>query len=226
MITIKIAPEKTTNFSFNESYKTLRTNLLWNDEKKVVCFTSSFPGEGKSSVAFNAAMSLAEQDRKVLFIDADMRKSILPNRLGIKQYTEGLSEFLARKRELDSILCKTNVDNLYMIFSGSFPPNPSELLGKDLLVKTINSCKKIFDHIIIDTPPIGSVIDAAIISRSSDGIVMVVEAGKTERKELQRSVQQLEQLNCPIIGFVLNKISKKTDSYYAKYYGKYYTKDM
>ena len=219
MVNIKITPPQSNNFAVNEAYKTLRTNILWNVDKKIICFTSSLPGEGKSSVAINVALSLVEQGKKVLFIDADMRKSVLHNRVRADHYPGGLSELLAGKESISDVLCLTNIPGFYIIFSGNFPPNPSELLGHQRFSMLTETCKKVYDYIIIDTPPIGSVIDAAIISKSCDGIIFIVEAGRDEAKILKRNIQQLEQLECPIIGFVMNKVSKKTDSYYGKYYG-------
>lgn len=221
MIKITITPPKSNDFSVNEAYKTLRTNILWGLDKKIICFTSSFPGEGKSSVALNVALALVEQGKEVLFIDADMRKSVLHKRIGIERYSGGLSELLVGKKKIDDVLCSTNIPDFYIIFAGNLPPNPSELLGHSRFTQLIEVCKEVYDYVIIDTPPIGNVIDAAIVAKSCDGIVLVIEAGKTEAKIIKRNIQQLEQLECPIMGCVMNKVHKKTDSYYGKYYGNY-----
>lgn len=220
---VNIRIPKMTDFAVKESYKTLRANLMWSVDRKVFGFTSSIPGEGKSTATLNTALSIAEQEKKVLFIDSDLRKSVIHKRLNMHYHTVGLSEYLAGKKELDEIICSTNVDYFDIIFSGDYPPNPAELLGRSRLDNLIQACRNDYDYIIIDTPPIGSVIDAALISKCCDGIVVVIEAGKTDAKLVKRSIQKLEQLECPIAGTVLNKVSKRTDNAYSKYYGYYYS---
>lgn len=222
-MTTNITLPKIDDFAVNEAYKTLRTNLLWNVDKKVICITSSLPEEGKSSIALNLANSFAEQGKTVLLIDADIRKSVMNNRLKVPKIGGGLSEFLAGQKGATDIICSTDVHGLNIIFAGAYPPNPSELLGGKRFELLIEKTRSEFDYIIIDTPPIGSVVDAAIVAKVCDGILMVVEAGRIETKMLKRNFVQLEQSGCPILGCVMNMVSRKTDSYYGKYYGSYYS---
>ncbi len=223
MQNINIGKLKKLDYSSEEAYKSLRTNLQFcGKDVKVISFTSCIPNEGKSSITINIARSMAETGKRILLIDADMRKSVLVGRHRISKGISGLSHFLSGYKELDDVLCMTNVPNLYMILAGPVPPNPSELLGSKSFRNLIRACKDKFDYIFIDNPPLGSVIDAAVTSQVSDGMCLVMSANEISYKFAQNVKEQMEKTNCRILGVILNKVQLKKNGYYGKYYGKYY----
>lgn len=217
---------KELDFKTNESYKTLRTNISFcGDDVKAICFTSSVPNEGKSRVSFMTAKSLAEDGKKVLYIDADIRKSILVARYDVDIEVIGLTHYLAGKNKLDEVIYETNIENMHTIFTGANVPNPSELLGKSRFSEMIEKTKENYDYIIIDCPPLGSVIDAAIVAKSCDGAIIVVESDNVSYHIVQKVKEQLEMSGCKILGVILNKVEMGSKGYgYGKYFGKYYGK--
>lgn len=163
------------DFRSNEAYKTLRTNIEFSGaENKAIVLTSSTPEEGKSTVALGLAAALAEGGRKVLFIDADLRKSVLMGRHRVTEAVKGLSHYLSGQASDDDIICKTQEEGLHIVFAGVVPPNPSELLGQEKFAHLIDNAKKVYDYIIIDAPPLGSVIDAAVIAKVCDASILVI----------------------------------------------------
>lgn len=212
------------DFKTNEAYKTLRTNISFSgDDVKVIAFTSSVPNEGKSFVTFNLSVSLAEDGKKVLYIDADIRKSVTIARYGVDIETKGLAHYLSGQKKLDDVIYETNIDNLDIIFTGQVAPNPSELLGNSYFKKLIETKREEYDYIIIDCPPLGSVIDAAIVAKECDGAIIVIETDSASYKIVQRVKKQLEQSGVRILGAVLNKVEMGGKGYYGKgYYGKSY----
>lgn len=214
------------DYSSNEAYKTLRTNIEFcGKEIKVIGITSCIPNEGKSSVAINIARCFAESGKRVLLIDSDMRKSVMVGRYRISSSgLYGLSHLLSGYREVDEVMCETNIENFYILLSGPTPPNPSELLGNERFKAFIKTARDYVDYIIIDCPPLGSVIDAAVISQVCDGMALVLSAKEISYKFAQNIKAQLEKTNCKILGVILNKVRMKENSYYNKYYGKYYGK--
>lgn len=227
----KIILEKVDQLDYQskESYKALRTNLLFcGSDVKTILFTSCTQNEGKSSVTFNVAMSLANAGKKVIFIDADLRKSVMIGRHKISAQVLGLSHFLSGQCSLKETINETNIPNLDMILCSKYPPNPAELLGHENFQIMIEALKKIYDYVIIDSPPLGMVIDSAIIANYCDGAVIVVEAGRTNYKFVQDVKKQLDKSGCKILGVVLNKVPiLKKGTYgrygkYGRYYGQYY----
>ena len=227
MQVINIGKLNKLDYSSAEAYKSLRTNIEFcGKDVKVIGLTSCIPNEGKTSVALNVARSIAESGKKVLFIDADMRKSVLVGRYRISSKNlNGLSHFLAGYKEVDEVMCETNIENLFVMLAGSVPPNPSELLGNDRFKEFIKSSRDFVDYIIIDCPPLGSVIDAAIISKVCDGMALVISSKEISYRFAQKVKEQLEKTNCKILGVILNKVRVKENGYYyGRYYGKYYGK--
>lgn len=213
------------DFKSNEAFKTLRTNILFSgNDIKVITLTSSTPNEGKSSVSFELACSFAEADNKVLFVDADIRKSVLAGRYKVDGNAFGLTHYLTGQKKADEVLYHTDIDNMDIVFAGPVSPNPTELLSNDLFARLIASQRENYDYIIIDAPPLGSVIDAAIIARYVDGTLIVVESGAVSYKMVQHVKEQLEKGGSRILGVVLNKIDLERNAYYGSYYGKYYGK--
>ena len=210
------------DYRTEEAFKSLRTNIQFcGEDKKVIVITSSMPSEGKSSVSLNLAVSLTEVGKRVLFIDADLRKSMLAGRLKAIGRIQGLTHFLSRQEELDTIVYETDVPNLRLILAGAVPPNPAELLGGALFDEMLTKVRKEYDYIIIDTPPLGSVIDSAVIARKCDGAILVIESDAVSYRFVQSVKQQLSKSGCPILGAVLNKVDYNVNVKYGKYYGEY-----
>jgi capsular exopolysaccharide synthesis family protein len=212
------------DYKSNEAYKALRTNIQFcGINMKLICFTSCLPNEGKSNVSFNLAVSFTESGKKVAFIDADLRRSTIIGRYKPDRAVFGLTHYLSGQKNLDEVLYETNIPNLDIIFTGPVPPNPSELLGSDYFSDLFSILRGEYDVVIVDTPPLGSVIDSVIVSKNCDGTILVVEANAISYKFAQKVIRQLEQVNSKILGAVLNKVEKKNSQYwdYKKKYQKY-----
>lgn len=223
MQNIVIHAIKKQDFRTKEAYKTLRTNLEFaGKNNKVIALTSCTPNEGKTSVSLQLALSLAESGKKVILVDADLRKSVMQGRYRVSNEKYGLSHYLSGQVTLKEACCITNVENFYAIFAGPVPPNPTELLGSDAFREMISQLRDEYDYVIIDTPPLGSVIDGAVVARECDGVVIVIAANTVSYKFAQSVKEQLDKAECRILGCVLNKVDMRTNAYYGKYYGKYY----
>ncbi len=211
------------DFRSKEAFNTLRTNIEFSGEDiKVVCITSCTPNEGKSNTSFELARSYAMNGKKTLLIDADLRKSVMRSRHKKGKVRLGLSNLLVGKSNITDTICSTDISTLFMIFAGPVPPNPSELLDSKRFAKLMEETRKAFDLIIIDTPPLGSVIDAAIISKYCDGAILIMESGAISYHFAKKVKEQLSVTGCKILGCVLNKVNLSGKGYYGKYYGKYY----
>lgn len=223
MINISISKKLKLDYRASEAYKTLRTNIEFcGKDVKVIALTSCTPGEGKSSVSVQLAAALAEAGKKIMLIDADLRKSVLMGRLRIHQNVKGLVHLLSGQAQLADVICMTDLPNLHMIFAGPVPPNPAELLGGKYFKKLLASLREVYDYIIIDTPPLGNVIDSAVIAQECDGAAIVVATHAISYKFAQNVKNQLEKSNCKILGVILNKVDMHNKGFYGKYYGKYY----
>lgn len=225
---ITITDNNAGDYFYEEAIKTLRTNLQFSGKSnKVVLLTSVHSNEGKSDISFNLAVELGKAGKKVLLIDADIRKSVYKSRYNIKEETQGLSQYLSGQVEqIDQVVCKTNYDNLYMILAGPYAPNPTEMLGDEQFGQLLKAARQVFEYVIVDTPPLGTVVDAAVIAQYCDGALMVIESDSTSYRACQKVKNQLERSGCKILGAVLNKVnSKSRHSYYSRYgrgYGEYY----
>ena len=221
MINVEIK-EQQMEYSIREAYKSLRTNLQFcGNDKKVITITSSVSGEGKSTVTVNLAVSLAESGKKVMIVDADMRRSVLLGRIAVNSNVKGLSYFLSNQSKLEEVVCSTNVENLHIIFSGPVPPNPTELLDSEVFREMLDTLRQTYDYILIDTPPPGSVIDSAIVAKISDGAIFVIQSEAISYRFACNVKAQLEKSNCPILGVVLNKVNILNRGYYSRNYEKY-----
>ncbi len=204
-----------------EACKSLRTNLQFcGSDKKAIVFTSCTQNEGKTYVILNLAISLSEIGKKVLLLDADLRKSALLGRVDVTSSVKGLTHFLSKQASLVDIICQTNVPNFYIAFAGPVPPNPSELLSGTYFDHMLAALKESYDYILIDSPPLGSVVDSAIIASKCDGSIIVIEEGWNSYRFEQDIKRQLEKTGTPILGAVLNKVDYSKSSHYG-YYGKY-----
>ena len=208
-----------------EYYNALRTNIqLSGDNIKVIAVTSVQSGEGKSTTSTNIAWAFARAGYKTLLVDADIRNSVMSGVFKSREKITGLTEFLSGTTDLSHGLCDTNVENLFVVQAGSISPNPTALLQSENFSTMIDTLRKYFDYIIVDTAPIGIVIDAAIITQKCDASVLVTAAGEANRKDVQKAKGQLEQTNKPFLGVVLNKFNTSAEKYgsYGEYgsYGK------
>ena len=205
-----------------EAYRTIRTNIQFSMPKgqlRTMLITSSTPEEGKSTTTSNLAITMAESGNRVLLIDADLRKSVVHKMFQLPNL-KGLTNVLAEDLDYREILRSTKVKGLDILTGGPKPPNPSELLGSDKMRTFLESLKKDYDIIILDTPPVLPVTDAAILASLVDGVVLVSSYGQTTFEGLARAKVQLENVDAKILGVILNKVptSKRSGHYYYYYY--------
>ena len=214
------------DYYYEEAIKTLRTNIQFcGSSLKTILFTSTVSGEGKSATTVAVASSLGSIGKRVLLVDADIRKSVLVKRHEISGRRNGLSQYLSGQKKLGEVIYHTNMENVDMILAGPYSPNPAELLEDELFKVLLENARELYDYIIIDTPPMLNLIDGAIIANQCDGAVIVVESGGISYRMAQKVKSQLEKSGCRILGAVLNRVGGEYGSgYYKKYYGKYYKK--
>ena len=213
------------SFQTEESIKMLRTSIQFSRvDVNSITITSTRENEGKSFIAMELARAFADLGKKTLLVDCDIRNSVFAKKLGISDRTPGLSNFLVGNAALKDILCATRIPNLSVILSGSYAPNPAELLNSARFCNLCEALNEKLDFVIYDTPPLTAVTDAVIVAQNTDGAVMVVSEGETDRRELVHCASVLENANVHIIGTVLNKAGNHNGKYgkYGKYgYGEY-----
>lgn len=222
---VKFGKLEKLSYHINEAYKMLRTNLLFcGEDIKVILLTSCTPNEGKTTVSLRLAQSLAEDEKKVIFIDADLRKSVVVGRYGIngEEKIKGLSHYLSGQESLDNVVCNTDINNFDIIVAGPSTPNPTELIGNQYFEDMITTLREKYDYILVDAPPLGSVIDAAILAKVCDGTIFVVENNVISRKIAQDVKKQLDITDCKILGVVLNKVDMNNNRRYRGYYRRKY----
>lgn len=222
---------KDTPFEVKESYKAIRTNILHilkDKDKKWFSVTSPCPGTGKTTVAVNLGITFAELGKKTVVIDADMRKPMLARLFSLRG-SKGLSEFLKGDEDGARVI-ETEHNNLYVVTAGEIPENPSELLSSERFGMLLSKLSETFEYIIVDTPPVGMVTDAAVISSVVSGTLLVIRQNYTDRERFDATVQALKKVDSNILGYVLNAVDEKKYSYrygryspyYRGYYGGYY----
>ena len=207
-------------FAAAESYKLLRTNLLFaipgNKKCKIVGVTSSTRSEGKSTTSINLAYTLAEAGKKVLLVDADMRIPSIAKKMGLKG-SPGLSNILVGMGSEQIPIFKTGVlDNWFWLPAGDIPPNPSELIGSQYMKEFLEALSESFDIIILDLPPIVPISDALAVSPYLDGMLVVVREDYTIKKDLSYTIRQLKLSDAKILGFVMT-YSKEDKKSYVNY---------
>ncbi|KKI93252.1 capsular biosynthesis protein [Bacillus sp. SA1-12] len=203
-----------------EQFRTIRTNIQFtsvDEELKTIIVTSAGPAEGKSTTTANLAVVFAQQGKKVLMIDADLRKPTVHYTFNKENYI-GLSNVLTKQETLVEAIQTTSQENLFVLTSGPIPPNPSELLGSKGMKSMLEEAKQEFDVIILDSPPVLAVTDAQVLSNVTDGVVLVTSAGKTEVDSAKKAKELLQSAKAKILGVVLNN-KKAQDSQYYYYYG-------
>ena len=208
----------------SEAYRGIRTSIQFSnlDKKiKVINVTSSKQGEGKTTVLANLATTFANLEKKVLILDGDLRNP------GVHKIFEvsndcGLTDVLLENKTFEECVYCTDTKNLHVLTCGAIPPNPSEMLASNKMTEFVNSLKDRYDYIFIDTPPIGVVTDAGIVSTYSDGCVFVVGAKEVEIEMVKISIERLDKVGANILGSILNKfeINKGSSDYYSDYYKK------
>jgi tyrosine-protein kinase Etk/Wzc len=209
----------------SESYRSLRTSLLYTDidkQTKSILVSSAGPGEGKTTTVANMAITYANLGKKTLLIDTDLRRPVLHKVLDLSK-EPGITDYLAGyKADFNSLIKKTDIENLHVVTSGIIPPNPSELLGSSKMSELVRSLEESWDMILFDSPPLVAVTDATMISKEIDKIVIVVKVGQTDKKAFEHTVNSLKNVNSPIGGIVLNAVTQNNSygSYY--YYYQYY----
>lgn len=208
-----------------EAYRTLRTNIQFSNidkDIKSIIITSPGPGEGKSTTTVNLAVTIAQSGKKVLLIDGDLRKPKLHLYFDISSL-DGLTKLLAHDIEHNQIIQKTNITNLYFMGCGPVPPNPSELLGSNKMKKLIDTLKEEYDIILIDTPPVSVVTDAAVLSTITDGVILVCAVGQAVIDAAKVAKDMLQKVSANILGVVLNKIPVNEGRYYKYNYYSYHS---
>jgi capsular exopolysaccharide synthesis family protein len=201
----------------SEQYRTIRTNIQFSsidDEIRSIMVTSSGPGEGKSTTAANLAVVFAQQGKRVLLVDGDLRKPTVHYTFGLPN-SFGLTNVLTRQVPLEEAVKPSSEELLSVLTSGPIPPNPAELLGSRGMKEFMEAAQAQFDLIIFDTPPVLAVTDAQVLSNQCDGTIFVISSGKTETDSAQKAKELLEAAKAKILGVIINnKKMNKHDHYY------------
>jgi capsular exopolysaccharide synthesis family protein len=202
-----------------ESYRTLRTNIQYSSfdkQYKVIMVTSAEPGEGKSTTAGNLALSFAQDEKRVVIIDCDLRKPSLHKKFKISNLV-GLSDVLIGKEDIKTAMHRYN-ENLVVLTSGKVPPNPAEMLSSKAMSNLLEELKNYFDYIILDTPPVQAVTDSQVLGAKADGTILVIKSEETKKDSVKNAISLLQKVNANIIGTVLNAVTTSRNKYYY-YYG-------
>ncbi|MBY0213499.1 MULTISPECIES: CpsD/CapB family tyrosine-protein kinase [Priestia] len=204
-----------------EQYRTIRSNVQFSSldqDIRSLALTSSGPGEGKSTTAANLAIVYAQQGKRVLLVDADLRKPTAHFSFRLENYI-GFTNVLTRKTELEQAVQDSQTPNLFVLTSGPIPPNPSELLASKNMDRVLQEMYDNFDFILFDTPPTLAVTDAQILSNKVEATILVVSSGKTDRVAAQKAKDLLNNANARLLGVILNNRPMDEDSHYYYYYG-------
>jgi capsular exopolysaccharide synthesis family protein len=210
--------------NFSESFRAVRTNLLFSSAEegsRSIVITSTGPGEGKTVVASNLAVALAQAGQRVLLVDADMRKPRVHS-VFEKPREPGLSNVLVGNAKSSESVHKTKVPGLWIMSAGAQPPNPAELLGSKRFKDFMASLSQHFDWVMVDTPPVMAVTDASVVAHLVTGVLFVVGAEMTSRNAAQRATEQLDHARAKFVGVVLNRVDLQHNSYY---YSQYYRRE-
>jgi tyrosine-protein kinase Etk/Wzc len=207
-----------------EAYRSLRTNLAFaraREDMKTLVLTSPGPADGKSTTVANLAITFAQQGQRTLLVDADLRRAVLDKTFSVPR-SPGLTEVIVGDAELEHAVNATDVPNLFVLGSGHFPPNPSELLGSAAMRNVLREAKEQFDVILFDSPPLLAVTDAAVLATMVDGTVLVVRMGSTARQAVRRALSQLQAVRVRALGAVMNDVDLRRSAYYGGYGYAYY----
>lgn len=205
----------------SESYRSLRTNVDFSavdGKMQVIMVTSAGPGEGKSTTIGNLAITYAQAERRVLLIDADMRKPTEHHTFDVSNRL-GLSSVLSQQSGVGEAIQSTQIPNLSVLTSGPIPPNPAEMMASNRMTQLMEELRGMFDVILIDSPPILAVTDAQLLSVRCDGVIFVIDQGKLKKEYALKAKANLEKAGAKILGVVLNNVKRKKNEYYYYYYG-------
>jgi protein-tyrosine kinase len=205
-----------------EQFRTVMTNISYtnvNHDIKNLMITSSDPSEGKSTFAANLAITYAKQGRNVVLVDADMRRPTAHKSFKLSNQV-GLSSVLSGNASVESAVQYTNIQNLNIITSGPIPPNPSALLGNNVIKSILNKYNNDNDLVILDVPPVNTMTDASIVGAIADATVLVIPQGIAEKKPTKLAIEQLNKVNANIIGAVMNRVENNNSNNYYYYYSK------
>lgn len=208
-----------TTVAIRESIKTLRTNLQFvstDDNVKSILITSAYPNEAKTTTCIYLALSLAEAGKRVLLLDCDLRRPMMAEYMDIPRKA-GLVDYIAGTSRLSDIIVPTKCENLFFVDSGPKISNSVEILSSAPFESMLSELREEFDYVIIDTPPLGSFIEAAVLASIADGALLVVEHGKVEAKVAKSIVEQLKKAHAHILGVIFTNINEKYDNYYGSY---------
>lgn len=210
-----------------EAYRVVRTNLQFaavDRPLRTLMVTSPLPSEGKSVTAGNLATSLAQANKKVVLVDADLHRPRLHRLFGLRNNVGLTTALLEEKPTVDGLLQGTNVPGLSVLTTGPLPPNPAELLGSGRMAELINALAGQADVVVLDTPPVMALTDAAVVAHQVDGVLLVINAGVTRREPAQRALAALNHVNARILGALVNRVQTRAGGYYYYYrYGDYYS---
>lgn len=204
-----------------ESYRSLRTNIQYSSidkQVKTLVVTSSNAGEGKSTVSGNLAYTFFQSGKRVLIIDCDLRKPSLHRKFNVSNEV-GLTDVLVGTSELNKVMKKID-DNLYLLSTGTLPPNPAEIIGSNTMENFLDECKINFDYIILDTPPILPVTDSKLLAIKADATVLVVRSEISKSKHVSQAFKELEKVNANVIGTILNDVEMHSEKLYYDYSAK------
>lgn len=228
MRSITLENFKEPSYEMNEAMNVLRTNVSYSGEGvKIVSITSVDENAGKSLISYEMMRNYANAGLKTLMIDADLRKSVLSARHGVTVDDGmpfcGLADVLSGKREINDVVYKTNIPNAYVLPVGNYVLNPTPLFAGKIFTTMLEVLQKAFDFIIIDTPPLGRVIDAAIIAPHCDGTMIIISANEVDYRQANEIKNQLLRVGANVLGCILNKVGQETAAYsrYGKKYGRY-----
>lgn len=215
-------------YAVEEAMNRLRINIKFcGKNTKKILMTSTVPNEGKSTVSMYLWKMMAEAGFKSVLVDVDLRKSEIMSRFRMRSNDEikGLDYYLSGLAEYEDVVCETNIPNGHIVPCTNLLENPSALLEDERFSELLNRLAEEYRYVIIDSPPLDSVADAALIASMCDGAVLVIRSGEASRSLIRHSFQQLEQVNCKLLGTILNRVEvagRAYKKYYGKYYGKYY----
>ncbi|WP_165329349.1 tyrosine-protein kinase [Streptococcus tangpeifui] len=209
-----------------EYYNSIRANIQFSgSDIKVIALTSVQPKEGKSTTTMSLAVSFARAGYRTLLIDADTRNSVMMGSFKPDGPVKGLTDFLSGNADLQTTISRTNIPSLTMIPAGQVPPNPTALFQSDNFKRMIEAVREHYDYVLLDTPPIGKVVDAAIIAQDCDASVLITEAGVIRSRFVKKAIEQMEKSGAQFLGVILNKVDEKSENYgnYGSYgsYGDY-----
>ncbi len=210
-----------------EAFNTIKTNIeLCGMDVKTVAITSCIPNEGKTEISMNTAMAFATAGKRVLLMDCDLRKSVLVARCKVPEAAQsslGLTGYLVGKTDAEEAIVHTRIEGFDMIFAGSFPPNPVDLLSGERFAQILKYAREKYDIVILDTPPVGAVIDPVIISHKCDGTVLVISSDTIKKKFAFQIKNRLQAADCKILGAVINNVQQKKHKHHYYYYYYYYS---